>query len=208
MTIIIGGFIYLFYSRSQPRPQSVLSPLKGALTWVERCVGFKCNWFLSIDLSTISHDYVWNIFYFDCLSIRVRHAVIQTWLLEITSFIWWYKSKEVQSRGGEILFRHFSLFFFFFLFFQECNPFVWKTADKYPHLPHVKICQSISSPLIFFSPSCSYWDGLEEILKRPFEMDQSWQSGYLVTPSFSSACITISLNRPFVLPLSKLWSLA
>lgn len=126
MTIIIGGFIYLFYSRSQPRPQSVLSPLKGALTWVERCVGFKCNWFLSIDLSTISHDYVWNIFYFDCLSIRVRHAVIQTWLLEITSFIWWYKSKEVQSQGGEILFRHFSLFFFFFSFFRNATPLCGK----------------------------------------------------------------------------------
>lgn len=63
--------------------------------------------------------------------------------------------------------------------------------------------------VLWFPPaSSSYWDGLEEILKRPFEMDQSWQSGYLVTPSFSLACFTISLNRPFVLPLSKLWSLA
>lgn len=32
---------------------------------------------------------------------------------------------------------------------KECNLFERKTADKYPHLPHVKICWSIWSPLIF-----------------------------------------------------------
>lgn len=39
-------------------------------------------------------------------------------------------------------------------------------------------CQNLSKHLesfdFFFFLSCSYWGGLEEILKRPFEMDQSW----------------------------------
>lgn len=36
-------------------------------------------------------------------------------------------------------------------FGQECEG-LKKKADKYPHLPHVRICQSIWSPLIFFLP--------------------------------------------------------
>lgn len=78
---------------------------------------------------------------------------------------------------GGLLFWHAkceNTFFFFFFFFQECNPFMWKTADKYPHLPHVKICQSIWSPLIFFffflllilrrlrgDPEKTFWNGPE-----------------------------------------------
>lgn len=37
-------------------------------------------------------------------------------------------------------------------FCQECEALKKKTPDKYPHLPHVRICQSIWSPLIFFLP--------------------------------------------------------
>lgn len=59
-----------------------------------------------------------------------------------------------------------------FFFFQECDHFVWKTAGKYPHLLHVKICRSIRSPLIFFSlllilrwlrrdPEKTFWNGPE-----------------------------------------------
>lgn len=91
-------------------------------------------------------------------------------------------------------------------------PGMWGFKKKHTRqISSSSSCQDLSKNLEsfdIFPPSYSYWEGLDEILKGPFEMDQSWQYGYLVTPSFSSACFTISLNRPFVLPLSKLWSLA
>lgn len=57
-------------------------------------------------------------------------------------------------------------------FFSGMRAFVSETADKYPHLPHVKICQSIWIPLIFFplllilrglrgDPEKTFWNGPE-----------------------------------------------
>lgn len=73
----------------------------------------------------------------------------------------------------------------FFFFFRNVNSLKKKKKKNTRKISTCSSCQSLSEHLEsfdIFPLSSSYWEGLDEILKRPFEMDQSWQSGYLVTP--------------------------
>lgn len=102
---------------------------------------------------------------------------------------WNQKNFNPKGGAGGILFQHVKCEnAFFFFFFQECNPFVWKTADKYPHLPHVKICQSIWSPLISPPPLLLILRRLREDPEKSF-----WNGPELAVWLFGNPLLFLSL---------------
>lgn len=105
----------------------------------------------------------------------------------LTSLIWRLRSKEFFSQGVRILFWHVKCGTRYFFVRNAALLFVENSRQ----ISTCSSCQNLLKHLdsfdFFFYFFFSYWDGLEQILKRPFEMDQSLQSGYLVPtlPSFS-----------------------
>lgn len=75
-------------------------------------------------------------------------------------------------------------------FFRNASPFCPKQQTNI----HIFFMSKSVRTLGYFSPSCSYSEGLEEILKRPFEMDRSWQSGYWVTPTTTTPSFGLFYN--------------
>lgn len=114
MAIIIGTFVYVLFRDPPNYPFNKCTDLR--LRFVCSIYSHHCLEYLD----------------FNCLLIKVKVQQFR-WMSVVGNYVLYLM---ISTKGISKILGWNA----FFLFFQECNPFVWKTADKYPHLPHVKIC--------------------------------------------------------------------